>query len=112
MNRIAVLILTVALFAGVLLAHGDPIMGTITVVNNDSFTIKDKTNKSVVIMLEKGTKYLKNDKAAAKSDLQVGARVIIDAHPAAKTKVLSAEEVNIGTAPAGPAGPAAAPAKK
>jgi hypothetical protein len=104
LNRIAVLILTVALFAGVLLAHGDPVMGTITAVNNDSFTIKDKANKSVVIMLEKGTKYLKNDKAAAKSDLQIGARVIIDAHPDAKTKALTAEEVNIGTAaPAAPA---------
>jgi hypothetical protein len=98
------MILAVALFAGVLLAHGDPIMGTITAVNNDSFTIKDKANKSVVIMLEKGTKYLKNDKAGAKSDLQVGARVIIDAHPDAKTKALTAEEVNIGTAaPASPA---------
>ena len=101
-NRIAVLILTAVLFTGVLLAHGDPIMGTVTAVNNDSFTIKDKANKSVVIMLEKGTKYLKNDKAAAKSDLQVGARVIIDAHPDAKTKALTAEEVNIGTTPTAP----------
>src|SRR3954469_11666141 len=97
LNRIAVLILTLALFAEVVLAHGDPIMGTVTAVNNDSFTVKDKTNKSVLIMLEKSTKYLKNDKAAAKSDLQVGARVIIDAHPDAKTKALAAEEVNIGT---------------
>ncbi len=98
LNRIAVLVLAVVLFAGVVLAHGDPIMGTITAVNNDSFTIKDKANKSVVIILEKGTKFLKNEKAAAKSDLQVGARVIIDAHPDAKTKALTAEEVNIGTA--------------
>jgi hypothetical protein len=104
LHRIAVLILTVALFTGVLLAHGDPIMGTVIAVSNDSLTIKDKTNKTVVIMLEKGTKYLKNDKAAAKSDLQVGARVIIDAHPDAKTKELAAEEVNIGTiAPVAPA---------
>jgi hypothetical protein len=104
LNRIAVLILTVTLFGGILLAHGDPIMGTVTAVNNDSFTIKDKTNKAVVIMLEKSTKFLKNDKAAAKSDLQVGSRVIIDAHPDAKTKALTAEEVNIGTAaPAAPA---------
>ena len=104
LSRIAVLILTVALFAGVLLAHGAPIMGTVTAVNNDSFTIRDKTNKSVVIMLEKGTKYLKNDKAARKPDLQVGTCVIIDAQPDAKTKALTAEEVNIGTAaPAKPA---------
>src|SRR5262245_58843426 len=104
LNRIAVLILAVVLFAGIVLAHGDSIMGTVTAVSNDSFTIKDKTNKSVVIMLEKSTKYLKNDKAAAKSDLQVGARVIIDAHQDAKTKAFAAEEVNIGTAaPAVPA---------
>jgi aminopeptidase YwaD len=30
------------LFAGLLQAHGDPIMGTVTAVTSDTFTIKDK----------------------------------------------------------------------
>ena len=49
-------------------------------------------------MLEKGTKYLINDKPAKKADLKVGARVVIDAHMEPKMKMYSAEEVNIGTA--------------
>jgi hypothetical protein len=55
-------------------------------------------------MLEKSTKYIKADKAVTKSDLQVGVRVIIDAHMDPKMKKLAAEEVTIGTAaPATPA---------
>ena len=102
-NRLLPCLVAIALFAGLLYAHGDPIMGTVTAVTNDTFTIKDRDNKSVVIMLEKTTKYLKNDKAAAKEDLKVGSRVVIDAHMDTKMKMYSAEEVSIGaTAPATP----------
>jgi hypothetical protein len=87
---------------GILYAHGDPVMGTVTAVTNDSFTIKDKNDKPVVIMLEKSTRYMKADKSVPKSDLKVGVRVIIDAHMDAKMKMMSAEEVTIGTAPAAP----------
>ena len=73
-------------------------MGTVTAVANDTFTIKDKDNKSVVIVLEKGTKYLMNDKPAKKADLKTGVRVVIDAHMDTKMKMYSAEEVNIGSA--------------
>ena len=38
--------------AALLLAHGAPIIGTVTAVTNDNFTIKDKDNKSVVIGVE------------------------------------------------------------
>jgi hypothetical protein len=102
-NRFVLCLVTIALFAGLLLAHGDPIMGTVTAVTNDTFTVQGKDNKPVVIMLEKATKYLVNDKPAKKSDLKVGVRVVIDAHMDTKMKMYSAEEVNIGTA---------APAKK
>jgi hypothetical protein len=98
LNRFVPCLVAIALFVGLLYAHGDPIMGTVTAVTNDTFTITDKNNKSVVIMLEKTTKYLMNDKAAKKSDLKVGARVVIDAHMDTKMKMYSAEEVNIGTA--------------
>jgi len=96
LNRFVLCLLTIVLFAGLLHAHGDPIMGTITAVTNDSITVKDKDNKSVMIMLEKGTKYLMNEKPAKKTDLKAGVRVVIDAHMDAKTKMYSAEEVSIG----------------
>jgi hypothetical protein len=102
LNRIVLCLVTVVLFVGLLHAHGDPIMGTVTAVTNDTFTIKDKDNKSVVIMLEKATKYLKADKPATKADLKVGSRVVIDAEMNPKMKMYSAEEVNIGTAPSAP----------
>ena len=102
-NRIVLCMVSIALFVGIVYSHGDPIMGTVTAVTDNSFTIKDTHDKSVVIMLEKSTKFLKADKPAPKSDLKVGVRVIIDAHIDTKTKMYSAEEVTIGTAPATPA---------
>lgn len=102
LNRFVLCLVTVVLFAGILHAHGDPIMGTVTAVTNDSFTIKDQANKPIMIMLEKTTKYLMNDKPARKADLKAGVRVIIDAHMDTKMKMYAAEEVNIGTAPATP----------
>jgi hypothetical protein len=98
-NRFVLCLLGILLFAGLLLAHGDPIMGTVTAVTNDSFTITGKDNKPVTIMLEKSTKYLVNDKPAKKIDLKPGVRVVIDAHMDTKMKMYSAEEVNIGAAP-------------
>ena len=99
LNRLALILVTVLLFTGLLLAHGDPIMGTVTAVTNDTFTVKGADNKPVVIMLEKGTKFLINEKTAKKADLKVGSRVVIDAHMDAKMKMYSAEEVKIGVAP-------------
>ena len=104
LNRFVLSLVTIFLVAGMARAHGDPIMGMVTAVTNDTFTIKDKDAKTVVIMLGKTTKYLVNDKPAKKTDLKVGDRVVIDAEMNAKMKMYSAEEVNIGTAaPAKPA---------
>lgn len=94
-------LVVIGLLAGILYAHGDPIMGTVTAVTGDALTIKDKDGKTVVIMMEKATVFLKNDKPATKADLLVGARVIIDAHMEPKVKKLFAEEVNIGVVVAG-----------
>jgi len=99
LNRFAICLVMIVLFAGFLHAHGDPIMGTVTAVTNDTFTITGKDNKPVTIMLEKSTKFLINDKPAKKVDLKPGVRVVIDAHMDTKMKMFSAEEVNIGTAP-------------
>ena len=93
----------ILLLAGFAMAHGDPIMGTVTAVASDTVTIKDKDNKSVVIMLEKATRYVVNSKPGKKEDLKVGVRVVIDAHMDAKMKMYNAEEISIGVA---------APAKK
>lgn len=100
LKHFALGLITIVLFAGLLLAHGDPILGTVTAVTADTFTITGKDNKPVVIMLEKGTKFLVDDKPAKKADLKVGVRVVIDAHMDTKMKMYSAEEVKIGTAPA------------
>lgn len=100
LNRFAFILAALILCTGLLIAHGDPIMGTVTAVTNDSFTIKDKADKPVTIMLEKSTKFVKADKPVKKEELKPGVRVIIDAHMDTKMKMLSAEEVTIGTAPA------------
>src|SRR4029450_1984188 len=101
-NRFILCLLAIALFAGLIYAHGDPILGTISEVKADTFTIKDKDNKPVVIMLDKKTKYVKDGKAATKADLKVGARVVIDAEMDKKMKMYPAEEIKIGTADAAP----------
>jgi biopolymer transport protein ExbD len=115
LKKIVFCTLTFVLLAGLAVAHGDPILGTVTAVAADTVTIKDKDNKPVIIMLEKTTKYLLNNKPATKTDLKVGVRVSIDAHMDTKMKMYNAEEISIGAAaaakPATPAAPAA-PAKK
>jgi len=98
-----------------LLAHGNAthLMGTVTAVGKDSVTIQDKDGKSVVVTLEKDTKYFKSKKPAAAADMKVGTRVVIDAEMDQKTKKYSAEEINLGTAEAAsPAAKSSAAAKK
>ena len=96
LNRFVLCLLMIVLFVGLLHAHGDPIMGTVTKITDDTITITGKDNKPVVIMLEKNTKYLMNEKPAKKTDLKTGVRVVIDAHMDTKMKMYSAEEVSIG----------------
>jgi len=88
----------VLLMTTLLIAHGAPIMGTVTAVGADSITVTDKAGKTIVIALEKTTKYLKDKKAATMADIKVGTRVVIDAHMDEKTKSYKAEEVQIGAA--------------
>ena len=76
LKKITLCTIAFVLLAGLAIAHGDPIMGTVTAVAADTVTIKDKDNKPVVIMLEKTTKYLLDSKPATKTDLKVGVRVV------------------------------------
>jgi Domain of unknown function (DUF5666) len=96
LKRFASCLVLTLLLVSMLAAHGAPILGTVTAVGKDTVTIKDKAGKTVVVMLEKNTKYLMNKKAVTITDLKVGSRVSIDAHMEEKMKMLSAEEVEIG----------------
>jgi uncharacterized protein DUF5666 len=107
-KRTIVSLISILIFSALVLAHGKPIMGTVTEVTKDSVTVKDTAGKTIVVTFENATKFLKNKKAAQAGDIQVGDRVVIDAHEDAKTKKLFAEEVQIGTA----AAPAAKGTKK
>jgi hypothetical protein len=87
-----------ALVAAIATAHGAPILGTVTAVGKDSITISDKNGRSIVVGIEAATKFLRDKKPAAMSDIQVGSRVVIDAHMDVKTKMYKAEEIQIGVA--------------
>ena len=96
-----------------LLAHGGAthIMGTITAVQGDHVTVKLQDGKTEMVMFSKATKYLIGTKAATKTDLKVGTRVVIDATMDEKMKMYLASEVKIGVAmPATTDSKAAAPA--
>jgi hypothetical protein len=97
----------VLLLTTLLLAHGAPLMGTVTAVGKDSITISDKDGKSIVVGLESATKYLKDKKPAAMADIKVGTRVVIDAHMDEKTKSYKAESVQIGVSGADTKAPSA-----
>jgi hypothetical protein len=106
LKRLIFSLITVALLAGLAIAHGDPITGTVTAVGTVTVTITNsKDNKPLPIMLVKDTKYVFADKKPAKkSDLKVGVRVVIDAEMDTKMKMYNAEEIQI--APAAAAKPA------
>jgi hypothetical protein len=99
-KKITACTITVLFIAGALLAHGNAthLMGTVTAVGKDTVTIQDKDGKSVVVMLEKGTKYFKSKKPATLDEMKIGTRVVIDAEMNEKMKMYSAEEINIGVA--------------
>jgi len=87
-----------AMSVSLVYAHGDAthITGTITAIEGDHIQVKDQAGKTVMVMLEKTTKYLKSKAPATKADLKVGTRVLIDAKMDEKMKMFAAEEVSIG----------------
>ena len=105
---------TFSFAVSIVLAHGNAthLMGTVTAVGKDTVTIKDKDGKSVVVMLEKTTKFLKDKKPAAAGDMKVGTRVVIDAEMNAKMKMYSAEEIQLGAVESNAPESTKAPAKK
>jgi len=85
--------------ASALQAQGNiaPINGTITAIEGDHIQIKDQAGKSVVVMLQKNTKYLKSEKPATKADLKIGVRALIHIKMDEKMKMYAAETVTIST---------------
>jgi co-chaperonin GroES (HSP10) len=69
------------------------LMGTVTEIKADAVTIKMQDGKSEVVMLEKTTKFTKDEKPAKSVDLNVGDSVMIKAKMDTKMKMYTAEEV-------------------
>ena len=75
---------------------GGHLMGTVTAVKPDTVTIKMQDGKSETVMLEKSTKFTKDDKPAKAADLKVGDSVMINASMDTKMKMYKAQEVMLG----------------
>src|SRR5215813_3170110 len=114
LKKLTVCGLAVLFFGSLLFAHGNAthLMGTVTAVGKDTVTIQDKDGKSVVVMLEKTTKYFKNKKAATIADMTVGTRVVIDAQMDQKTKMYTAEEIQVTATDTSTPSAKTAPTKK
>ena len=94
-KRLITGVLTIIMFAAFLLAQSSAthLMGTVTAVKPDTVTIKMDNGKSETVMLEKTTKYTKDDKPAKNTDVKVGSSVMISAKMDTKMKMYTAEEV-------------------
>jgi len=101
----ALLVFTGFIFAQSGTSH---LMGTVTAVKPDTVTIKMQDGKTEMVMLEKTTKYMKDDKPAKGTDLKVGDSVMINAKMDTKMKMYTANEVMLGAKDT----KATAPAKK
>ena len=55
------------------------VIGIVTTLTDKSVTVETTDNKRVDVVLADATTYAKNKKAAARSDLKVGDRVVIHA---------------------------------
>jgi Domain of unknown function (DUF5666) len=99
MTRKLVTLLSIALFASSVFAHGDEqhVVGTVTKVTQTSVTVQTVTNMSVEVMLTPDTKFTKGSASVTLKDLQVGDRVVIHAMPM-KGGMLMAHTVQIGDA--------------
>ena len=66
LKQFIVLLALIAMSVTLVYAHGDAthLTGTITAIEGDHLQIKDQAGKSVMVMLEKTTKYLKDKKSS------------------------------------------------
>jgi hypothetical protein len=99
MKRKLVMLLSIALVASSVFAHGDEqhVIGTVTKVSQSSVTVQTPTNASVEVMITSDTKFTKGSASGTLTDLQVGDRVVIHAMTM-KGGMLMAHTVQIGVA--------------
>ena len=97
-KRLVVCSMTILISTALILAQGGAshLMGAVTAVKPDTVTIKMQDGKSETVMLEKSTKFMKNDKPAKAADLKVGDSVMINASMDTKMKMYKAQEVMLG----------------
>ena len=72
------------------------LIGTVTAVKPDTVTIKMQDGKSETVMLEKTTKYMKDEKPVKSTELKVGDSIMISAKMDTKMKMYTAQEVMLG----------------
>lgn len=99
---------TVAWFGGLALAalgvsmaeahegHEHKVMGTIERLAKELLEVKDTTGKTVVLVLNDKTVYLRGEKPTTASGLQVGERVVVESREA--EGVQTAVKVQVGEA--------------
>lgn len=98
-KRLMVSLTALLMLAGLAFAQSGGtthLMGTVTAVKPDTVTIKMQDGKSEMVMLEKTTKFMKDEKPAKSSDLKVGDSVMINAKMDTKMKMYTADEVMLG----------------
>ena len=80
-------------------AHGGftHVVGTVSAMDATHVEVKTRAGKVVSVKLGDATKYTKNGKAAAASDMQVGQRVSVEAKGHGAD--LEASEVKLGVVP-------------
>ncbi len=95
-RTVAVFALALALSA-IAFAHGNEkhVMGTVTSISHNSFTVETTSNKMVTVTLSAATKFQKSGSPAALKDLKVGDKVVI--HATGPEQKLVAAEVRFGT---------------
>jgi hypothetical protein len=101
---------TVAWFGGLALAslgvsmveahegHEHKVMGTIELMAKERLEVKDTTGKTVSLVLNEETVYLRGEKPTTPSDLEVGERVVVEFREA--EGVQTAVKVRVGEASA------------
>lgn len=99
--RMALSLLIVILFAAVAIGQDqtpgptDPIQGTLTRLSSHSLTVRDGENRTITIVLDKNTVFLKSGRPSSAKQVSVGAKVLVLATQAGTT--LTANEVRFGT---------------
>jgi hypothetical protein len=97
MNRVLILIATIALSGAAVLAHNgnEHIRGVVTNVSATSVTVEGQNHTTQTITITEKTAFQKEGKPAHLSDLKPGDRIVIDVPEKTKTATL----IQIGTAP-------------